>query len=311
MTKKLLIINLKSGLCNQLMCIVKCIILASYSNRDIYFNNFQIDYKNLNELISIEYVINLDKLQELCDKFNLNLKIYKKIDKNVLSKMKLVENKESKQEIYFIKDFIKLINNNSEIEYLNIDAPISADIPNDYEKIFNYISINIPFSNKFIEYSDNIKKKFKLDYYLCIHLRLENDAIKHMIELTNNNNFNKFNNIYKYTYEKELEQIRHWNVRKYICTSLGIYDNINNDYYKSLKKEYNLIDKNDVLKEFEFNLNGKKCRELYGILDFIIANESNYFIGCDWSSFSLLIYNNHIFKNKKVKLLNLWKNCVK
>ena len=73
----------------------------------------------------------------------------------------------------------------------------------------------------------------------------------------------------------------------------------------------NQIDKNDIIRELNFDLGGKKCRELYGIVDFIIARDSNYFIGCDWSSFSLLIYNNHIFRNKKTKLLNLWKNCIK
>ena len=311
MNKKLLIINLKSGLCNQLVCIVKCLILASNSNRNIYFNNFQIDYKNLDELIPIEYVINLDKLQYYSDKFNLDVKILKHIDKNINDKIIKIEKGDNNQDIYFIKNFIKLIEDNSEIEFLNIEAPISADIPKKYNKIFQNISINIPFSEKFIEYSNKIKSKFKLDYYLCIHLRLENDAIKHMIDLTKNNNFNKFNNIYKFVYEKELELIKHWNVRKYICTSLGLYDNINNEYYKSLKKEYNLIDKNDVIQELEFNLNGKSCRELYGILDFIVAKDSNYFIGCDWSSFSLLIYNNHVFKNKKTKLLNLWKSCIK
>lgn len=311
MDKKLLIINLKSGLCNQLMCIVKCLILASYSNRDIYFNNFQIDYKNLNEVIPIQYVVDINNLQYICDKFKLNVKIFKSINKDIIDSIVKIENKENNQDIYFIKDFIKLIENNSEVEFLNIEAPISADIPIKYNKIFQYISINIPFSEKFIAYSNKIKQKFNLDYYLCIHLRLENDAIKHMTELTKNNNFDEFNTIYKNIYEKELELIKHWNVRKYICTSLGLYENINNEYYKSLKKDYNLIDKNDVINEIEFNLNGRKCRELYGILDFIIAKDSNYFIGCDWSSFSLLIYNNHIFKKKKTKLLNLWKSCIK
>ena len=136
MNKKLLIINLKSGLCNQLVCIVKCLILASNSNRNIYFNNFQIDYKNLDELIPIEYVINLDKLQYYSDKFNLDVKILKHIDKNINDKIIKIEKGDNNQDIYFIKNFIKLIEDNSEIEFLNIEAPISADIPKKYNKIF-------------------------------------------------------------------------------------------------------------------------------------------------------------------------------
>ena len=311
MNKKLLIINLKSGLCNQLVCIVKCLILASISNRNIYFNNFQIDYKNLNNFISIDEVINIDKLQYFSDYFNLNVKIIKILDENIKNNIIKIEKGIDNQNILYIRNFIELIQHNSDIEYLNIEAPISSDIPDKYNKIFENISVNIPFSDKFVNYSEKIKSKFKLDYYLCIHLRLENDAIKHMMDLTNINNFEKFNNIYKSIYEKEFENIKHWNVRKYICTSLGIYENSNNEYYNLLKKEYNLIDKNDIIRELNFDLGGKKCRELFGIIDFIIARDSNYFIGCDWSSFSLLIYNNHIFRNKKTKLLNLWKNCIK
>ena len=309
MIKKLLIINLKSGLCNQLNCIVKSIILASITNRNIYFNKFQIDYKNLNNLIPFNDVIDLNKLQILSDKYKLNVQILKKIDENIINNIKNIDVKDLENDVYYIKNFIKIIKENEDIDYLNIEAPISSNIPENYNNIFNNLSINIPFSNKFVEYSNYIKKKFKLDYYLCVHLRLENDAIKHMTNLTKNNNFDEYNNIYKNIYEKELEIIKHWNVRKYICTSLGIYENINNSYYLDLKKKYNLLDKNDIINEIKFD--DENCRELYGIIDFLIAQDSNYFIGCDWSSFSLLIYNNHTKKNKKAKLLNLWKSCIK
>ena len=49
-----------------------------------------------------------------------------------------------------------------------------------------------------------------------------------------------------------------------------------------------------------------KCREIYAIVDFIIAKESSYFIGIDWSSFSLQIYNSHLEKDKSAELINIW-----
>ena len=99
----------------------------------------------------------------------------------------------------------------------------------------------------------------------------------------------------------------------YICTSLGIYENYNNVFYQILKKEYNLIDKNDLLNLIEINgvTKGLKKRELYGIIDYIIAQDSSYFIGCDWSSFSITLKYNHMIKNKQNKLLSIWDLCKK
>lgn len=82
----------------------------------------------------------------------------------------------------------------------------------------------------------------------------------------------------------------------YVCTSLGIDANLNNDFYKEIKREYGLIDKTDIM-----NINileDCKCREIYAIIDFIIAKKSSHFIGVDWSSFSLQIYNSHLTHNK-------------
>ena len=63
------------------------------------------------------------------------------------------------------------------------------------------------------------------------------------------------------------------------------------NFIKILKK-YNLMDKNDLLLSIDLENNNYKCRELYGIIDYLIAKDSSYFVGCDWSSFSILLYTN-------------------
>ena len=83
----------------------------------------------------------------------------------------------------------------------------------------------------------------------------------------------KKENIYKDIYTKEFEKLSKYNVKIYICTSLGIYENNNNQFYKDLKKKYNLMDKNDLLLSIDLENNNYKCRELYGIIDYLIANK--------------------------------------
>ena len=81
---------------------------------------------------------------------------------------------------------------------------------------------------------------------------------------------------------------------------------VNNDFYVELKEKYNILDKNDIIKVYNNN-----CREIYGILDFIIAKDSNKFIGCDWSSFSIYIYESHVNSKKDTSLIDIWSTVVK
>ena len=89
------------------------------------------------------------------------------------------------------------------------------------------------------------------------------------------------------------------------------YENKNNLFYDIIKKKYNLIDKYDLLNEIYFEDIDPQLnqREIYGILDYIIAQDSLYFVGCDWSSFSISLKNNHKSLNKSYNLLNIWKIC--
>jgi hypothetical protein len=309
-SKKFLIIRPKYGLCNQLYSISKGIVLGIISNRDIIFNGFQIDYRNIDNICNFNEIININHLQYLLDNNNLNLKVYSDI--NIDSK-KIITN--SELEISYIKDFIPLLfePENSNEEYLDVDNPISFNIPNEYDHIIKYIDYNIKFTEKFINLSNVVKNKLNLDNYICLHLRLENDAINYIYEThikDKKDNFNK-NHVSekcREIFKNEIEQLNNLNKEKnkiYICTSLIIDNNDNTHFYTNLKKKYNLIDKNDFIKLPEIK-EVCNCREIYAIIDFLIAKDSSYFIGTDWSSFSIFIYWNHIYSNKNAVMIKLW-----
>ena len=304
--KNILIINLTSGLCNQLNTIAKSIILAEIFNRNIYFKSFQIHYNSNDNKLSFNEIINIDKLQQNINKLKLNVKILKELN---IKSTEIIQLNSNNQKYEYIQDYITLITEQNNVKYLNIKSPTSAILPDKYKDIEENIILNIQFSNKFLQLASKIKETFNLNNYICVHLRMEDDCLNYMESLLNNKSFLEIENIYKDIYTNELEKLYKYNVKIYICTSLGIYENNNNQYYKNLKKKYNLIDKNDLLFSINLENDNYKCRELYGIIDYLIAKDSTYFVGCDWSSFSILLYKNHILHNKKTTLLDLWKSC--
>ena len=315
MNKKVYILEPRSGLCNQLCCISIGIVLGHKYNRDIYFNKFQIDYKNENNLIDIDKIINIKYLNKyIKEDLKLKVNIYEnlnKIDMKKIKNIKLINN----LKINEIKDIdmILKMDENINIDVLNIKNPISIYLEDEDYLLNEKIKSNIKFHHQFIDNAKKIRNHFKLNHYCCVHIRMEDDAIQFMMSLLKKNDFSKINDIYRNIYLNEIKRLQSLNMNIYICTSLGIYENYNNVFYKILKKEYNLIDKNDLLNLIDINgvTKGLKKRELYGIVDYIIAQESSYFIGCDWSSFSITLKYNHMIKNKQNKLLYIWDLCKK
>ena len=305
--KNILVINLTSGLCNQLNSIAKAIILASIDNRDLYFQSFQIHYDINNNKLNTNEIINIDKLQEIINYLELDVKIYKNID---IKEDKIIDLNVNNQDYSYLEDFTSYLKKQKEDSFLNIGSPICAKIPEKYKDALDKIILNIQFTEKFITYSSRIKETFHLQNYICVHLRMEDDCLEYMVKLLKNKSYKKVEDIYKEKYTSLFKELSNYKVKIYICTSLCIYENKNNIFYQELKKKYNLIDKNDLLLSMNLGNNDSKCRELYGIIDYLIAKDSTYFVGCDWSSFSILLYNNHKFYKKNTKLIDLWKSCL-
>ena len=215
----------------------------------------------------------------------------------------------SNENISNIKDFINILLHEENVneKLLDIDNPISSTIPEKYNNLYKYLNINIKFIDKYIIMAHEIKNNLNLKDYVCIHLRLEDDAIKFMIDQNNKLNFDDLNLIYKKKYLNEFENLKKINNTPiYTCTSLIVNENINNEFYKKLKEEYNCVDKNMFINNSDY-----KCRELYAIIDYIIAKDSLYFIGCDWSSFSYYIVQNHLLTKKNFKLIDIYESVKK
>jgi len=302
--RKYLIVRPKYGLCNQLYSISKGIIYGLISNRDVIFSGFQIDYRDDNNLWDFTDIIDINDLQEKIKKLNLNINISS--DLNIKSKK---INTFSNENISNIKDFIKILLHEDNIneELLDIDNPISSTIPEKYNNLYKYLNINIKFIDKYIIMAHEIKNNLNLKDYVCVHLRLEDDAIKFMTDQNSKLTFDVINSIYRKKYLNEFENLKKINNNPiYICTSLIINNNFNNVFYKKLKEEYNCVDKNMFINNSDY-----KCRELYGIIDYIIAKDSLYFIGCDWSSFSYYIIQNHSLNNKDYKLIDIYESIKK
>ena len=310
---KIFILEPRCGLCNQLSCISFGIILGIMYNRSIYFNGFQLDYKNENETIDFDKIIDIKKLKEFIQQKGFYIHILESLNETQVTKEKKLYFEDTCM-ISDIKDLYTVLElkQNEEAEVLNIKNPISTYIHKNMKELYEEIKLNIQFHSQFLKLAEKIKDHFQLKNYCCIHLRMEDDAIEFMIQLLKKNNFELINDIYKQVYLSEIKKIVEKGVKKiYICTSLNIYENKNNLFYEIIKKKYNLIDKHDLLNEIHFEDIDPQLnqREIYGIVDYIIAQDSLYFVGCDWSSFSLAIKNYHDSHNKSSNLLKIWKIC--
>ena len=299
-----LIVTPKFGLCNQLLAISKGIIYGLITKRDVIFHSFQLDYRSENNTCIFSDVIDIQHLEKNLYNYNNEyiIKIYSNKD-CIGTKI----DKSTNDDISLIKDFMPLLTNekSKNEKYLDIGNPISSEIPYQYYYLFKYININIKFTDKYIDIAHNIKNNINLTNYICIHIRLEDDALNFMKKQTKHDII-YINNIYIKKYIDELNILVHKypNKKIYVCTSLNIDNNINNIFYNEIKKKYNLIDKNNFIDK------SNMCRELYAILDYIIAKECDYFIGCDWSSFSTFINDYCESKEIPTKLIDIWKTTI-
>ena len=221
MSKKILVITPRYGLCNQLSSISKGIIYAFLTNRDIIFNGFQMDYRHDDNLIEFHEVINIDELQKTIYKYNLNIKVSS--NKNIIGEKIDIQNE---KDVSHIKDFIPYLfhENNINKEVLNIGNPISSKIPFENMKLQNLIECEINFTSKYNLMAKNVIKLLGLKNYICMHLRLEDDAINYIkikkgfvnvdIDLINEFHRNKY--LEKLEYLKKSNIINHKKIYIYI-----------------------------------------------------------------------------------------------
>jgi hypothetical protein len=284
------IISPRIGLCNQLQTIVKGILLGIKYNRDIYIDKFQIHLYD-NNFCDINEILNISKINEYLKSQGVTIKILKNIDQHIINNLSQ----------YFLPniDYSKVAYSsyiNSDIEenlhknIIYLGNIVSLDlyksfnyIYRDYTNMFHLIMTNIIFHDKFYEIKEKIKTNLKLVNYSTIHLRIEDDAIKHFANYYKLS-IDQYNNNLLDFYSKVIEESKQ---PIYICSGILSYDNkINYNYYDNLMKNNKLLCDKRTVPINEYYLNN---RELIAIIDLLIAYDSDNFIGCGISSFTQTI----------------------
>lgn len=303
------IISPRIGLCNQLQTIIKGILLAIRYERNIYIDQFQIDLKS-GKLMDINEILNIPEMNQFLEnEIKTPIQILSSIDENIMKRKKdfclpNIDYKNIATTIY-INDAIEL---NLHMDVIYLDNIVSLEIYKSFgckwgEYSNHYYSImnNIRFHPIFYTLKENIKQELKLTTFNCIHLRIEDDALKH------------FSNCYKLSIDDYNEKLIHFyenaiinflspDKKIYICSGILDFDNtINLDYYEKLMKNTLLCDKKNITVN-DFYLHN---RELIAIIDLLISLDSDFFVGCHISSFSQVIHAHHMYHNKKSILFHL------
>jgi hypothetical protein len=301
------IVSPRIGLCNQLQSIVKTFLLGIKYNRSIYIDKFQIDLES-GRLTDINEILDIDKMNHFYAENNINIKINKNMDDNILSDLenyKLKEiNYDNLSNISFINDIIE---NNMDKQIIYIGNPVSLCISNsfnldwsDYKNLYFFLMTNLIFKQSFYDLKDHIKNQLNLTNFTTIHLRIEDDAIKHFAYCYNLT-IDEYNKILLDYYTSK---INNQDKKIYICSGILEYSNtINFDFYNKLLDDNNnkILDKRNIIISDYIKHN----RELIAIVDLLIAFDSENFVGCWISSFSQIINTYFINKNKPTDLFKL------
>ena len=304
------IISPRIGLCNQLQTIIKGILLAVKYNRNIYIDKFQIDLKS-GKLTDINDILDINEINQFLEyKIKTSIKILNTIDINIINKLEnyYLPNIDYNNIPYcsYINDEIEL-NENMEVIYLgnivSIDIYRSFNCSYEYSdnNFYTLIMNNIKFHKTFYTLKDYIKQELKLTNFHCIHLRIEDDALRHFSNCYKLS-IEEYNTKLKKFYDDNIINISQDQKKIYICSGILEFDNtINLTYYENLIKNNTLLcDKNKIKLDEYYLCN----RELVAILDLLISFDSEYFVGCNISSFSQVIRINHEHYKKKCSLFN-------
>ena len=295
------IVSPRIGLCNQLQTIVKGILLSIKYNRNLYIDQFQIDLYNT-KLCDINDILNISKINDYLHNIkgeNIKIKILEKIDKNIIDNISNHFLPNLNYDKISTMDYInEYIEENIDKNIIYLGNIVSLDIYrsfnynwNDYNNLYHLIMSNITFNDKFYILKDDIKSQLNLKNYTSIHLRIEDDALKHF-SFCNKLSINEYNDklldFYNNAIKKQTQLI-------YICSGILTFDNnINYNYYVNLMKNNKLLcDKKNIHID-SYYLNN---RELIAILDLLISFDSINFIGSGISSFTQVIKT--YFKCKK------------
>lgn len=303
------IVSPRIGLCNQLQTITKGLLLAIKYNRNIYIDKFQLDLKS-NNLADINDILDINKINNFLKyEIKTTITILNTIDINIINRLDnyYLPNVDYKQipMSNYINDDIEL-NKNMEIIYLgNI---VSLDIYksfnykwNEYtdDNLYHFIMYNIKFHPSFYALKDYVKQELNLTNFNCIHLRIEDDALKHFA-MCYKLSITEYNEQLIKFYEDNINRISKDQKKIYVCSGILSFENtINLKYYETLIKNNTLLCDKKNINLSKYYLHN---RELIAIIDLLISIDSDSFVGSRISSYSQVI-NTHCKYDKKESIL--------
>lgn len=304
------IISPRIGLCNQLQTIVKGILLGIKYNRNIYIDNFQIDLTS-GRLCDINDILDIQKMNIFLDKtIKTRIRILNTVNKNITNNLTRYQlpnvDYNNIPRMSYINDAIEL-NKNMNIIYLGNIVSLCIHksfnyVYDDYSdgNLYYLIMSNLKFHNKFYIIKDYIKQKLQLTNFDYVHLRIEDDALKHF-SMCSKLSIHDYNHKLINFYEDNIKLLGQNKI--YIASGMLQFDNtINFHYYDNLMKNNKfLCDKKNIRLDKYFLNN----RELIAIIDLLISYDSKKFVGCHISSFSQVIKHHFIYKKKSFKLFTL------
>jgi len=171
LSNKILIIRPVHGLCNQINSLVKGILLAYHTNRNLYIDQFQIDCNHIEKRSNIDQIYDLQQLQTIIDFLKLNVKILENIDINdnsIIKKLNIQHDDDYNS--INIENYLKYNEKESILDIENLSLFFAIEKHN-LEDMYEQLRVNIPFHNKYVELAEKIKETFHLQNYVCVHLR--------------------------------------------------------------------------------------------------------------------------------------------
>ena len=287
------IVSPRIGLCNQLQSIVKAILLGIKYERNVYIDKFQINLYS-SDLCDIHEILNVEKINNyLMSKKIQKCKILDEIDQDILNDLESYKikniNYEEISSLHYIND---KIDESLHMPIIYLGNVVSLCISKSFDcqwgdfgnSYYNLMS-NLVFHDKFYDVKEKIKKSLNLVNYSIVHMRNEDDALRHFSHCYNIS-ISEYNKKLLVFYESEMSKVKN---RIYICSGMLKYENtINFNYYSDLLTNNPLIcDKKNIDIDPYYLDN----RELIAIIELLLAYDADKLIGCGCSSFSRCIEN--------------------
>lgn len=313
----MIILTPYNGFVNQMIGILASIELGTIVKENIIIDGFMKQYNARNDIIPISNILNMKES---------NMKLKEKGFSSI-EDIETIENKSiSIRHQIIIPRYYKTVDEairtyrknymNTTYTIFHVGNFIVEDLRPIHAEIFKCLRFQNKFYNKVDEFlsdenkynektdstidvnsniiSNNISSPKLSDCFNSIHLRIENDMLKHLDKVI-------FNGRRKYM-EEIIEQ---YNIYFEMMKEEPIF--VATGLHKDIKDKYNGY-LNSIRKTHDIRLTPKKLfdgRELNAIVDFLICLKSTSFIGLKYSTFSRLVDMILVTEGKKSILIEI------